>query len=307
MAKPSDFIFLLVVCMIVLISGCAGRQTASGGMGVIIEEFSADPSDVYSGEPFQLKLMVRNTGPFDAENVMFELSNTKTHTKGLEITCKPECRGVVERLLAPDLQAGTSGESMTCIWRCKAPENIPRNAEVLFNPEVRVYYVYESNVAKSVTILSVEELRSVQGGKPLPSETLSHTEGPIRLDIRMRSPVRYVEGTGKVTFPLSIHIENVGNGVACYPDCIDTNNWNKVFLELDPESEMNLKDCDVGMSNEVSLWKGKSRTIVCDAEIPVFPEGGRRTDVNILQKIIKIKASYEYFTDSTTSVRVRGY
>jgi len=308
MSKPINLIFLLLVCAAVLVSGCTGRQSALGGNGVVIEEFSADPPDLYSGEPFQLKLMVRNAGPLDAKNVRFELSNTKTRSEGLEITCKPECRGVLERLLAPDPQAGTSGESVNCIWKCNAPENVPRNAEILFNPEVRVYYTYESSVVSSVTILSTEELRSLQSrGEPLPSETISLAEGPIRLRLQMRSPVRYTEGTGKVTFPLSIHIENVGGGVACYPDCMSTENWDKVFLELDQQSEMNLKDCDVGMFNEVGLWRGKSRTIVCDAEIPLFSEAGRRVDINILKKTIKIKASYEYFTDSVTSVRVRGY
>jgi len=277
--------------------------TEDGGIEVnldkeLVEAYGAgvDESDDSGG--------IRNAGSVDARNVRFELSNTETTygNRGTEISCEPDCLGVIERFLAPDPQAGTTGESKTCVWKCFAPEDLPRNAKITFNPILRVYYAYESTIVKSATIVSEDELRSIQAqGKPLPNEITSLTGGPIKLSIQMRSPVKYVERTGKVTFPVSISIENVGGGVACYPNCNDPKNWDKVFLEIDPESGMNLKDCDTGMFNEVDLWEGRSRTVVCDGEM-LIPQR-----INLLQKTLKIKARYEYFIDASTSLTVTGY
>jgi len=302
-------LFSLVFCL-VLISGCIGPQ-ATSERGIVIENFLSNPSEMYSGEHFDLQLMIRNTGSVDARNVRFDLFNIgATYAdKGLEISCKPECAEVIERLLAPDPHAGTTGESKTCIWKCSTPEDIPRNAKITFNPNIRVFYDYEGNIVKSVTIVSEDELKSTQvQGKPLPSETTSLTGGPIKLGIHVRSPVKYIKDADKVEFPISISIENSGGGVPCYPSCSEPENWDKVFLEMDPQSGINLKDCDVGMFNEVDLWEGRERTVVCDGEISLFSvTGDRWGGINILQKTLKIKATYEYFTDSTTSLTVTGF
>lgn len=309
MARP--IALLLFTVSLVLISGCIGEQTTSGD-GVVIEKFLSNPSEMYSGESFQLQLMVRNIGSVDAGNVRFDLSNIGTtyESKGLEISCEPECSEPIERFIAPDPQAGTTGESITCIWNCLAPEDVPRNAKITFNPVLRVYYDYESAIAKTITIVSEEELKSVQAqGKPLPSETMSLTTGPVKLSVQMRSPVKYVESTDKVTFPISIGIENVGGGVACYPDCGEPQNWDRVFLEMDPESGVSLYDCDLGMFNEIGLWEGRTRTIVCDGEISLFSEieKGRWGAINLLQKTLRIKSIYEYFADTSTSLTVTGF
>jgi len=305
-----QILMIPLIFSMVLLSGCTGPQTTSG-KGIVIENFISNPSEMYSGESFDLQLMIRNTGSVDAENVRFDLSNVGTtyENKGLEISCESECEEVIERFLAPDPEAGTIGESKTCIWKCSAPEEIPRNAKITFNPSMRVYYDYECGIVKSVTIVSEDELKSIQAqGRPLPSETSDLTGGPVRLSIQMRSPVKYLKDSDKVEFPISISVENTGGGVACHPSCNDPENWNKVFLEMDPQSGMSLKDCDVGMFNEVDLWEGRERTIVCDGELSLFSiTGDRWGGVNILQKTLNVKATYEYFTDATTSLTVTGY
>lgn len=299
----------LLIFSLILVSGCINQPPTSGS-GVVVENFLSNPSEIYSGEPFQLQLMVRNTGPVDAKNVRFELFNIGTthENKGLEISCNPQCSDLIERLLAPDTHAGTTGESKTCIWDCFSPKDVPRNAKITFNPTLRIYYKYESTVAKVITIVSEEELRSLQSqGKTLPSETLNPSGGPIKLGIQMRTPVKYIEDTNKVIFPIAVTIENVGGGVACHPSCSEPGNWNRVFLGVDAESGMNLKNCEISMANEIELWEGKSRTIVCDAELSMFSETGKGAGVNLLQKTLKMKAEYEYFLDTTTSLTVRGF
>ncbi len=291
---------------LVLVSGCISGPITSGE-GLVIENFVSSPSEVYAGEPFQLQLMVRNKGTSNARNVRFELSNIGTTYGGeeSEISCNPECAGLIEYMLAPQPESGTTGESKTCIWQCTAPSNIPRNIAVTFSPSVRVTYEYESNTARSATIVSEEELRSLETqGKAITSETTSISNAPIRLDIEMRSPLKYNEKTGMITFPISIGIENTGEGVACYPSCGNPEDWNKVFLEMDPSSGVNLKDCNAGIFSSVNLWEGRERSIVCDGEIMLA--NIKQTKTNILKKTLKIKAKYEYFTDATTSVKVTG-
>jgi len=326
---PVTASFLL---LIVLISGCTfpgGGQTG-GGQGVIIENFEPDFSKVYAGETFKLQMRIRNTGSVDAYNVYPKLYNVKSSDDRYEVSCDETCGNGVN-LLAPDPERGTTGESKTCIWNCKAPQNIPKGLSVTFSPNVRLYYLYETHTIKSINFVSQDELRSVYTqGKPLPSETISTTNGPVTLDVVVNGPIRYWEGESKIRFPINVNIVNNGGGVTCMdkniysiyfpssplnpvPDvsidvllggCENNNFWNSVnfYFKSDSNSVKMYINGEPQTTKIIDLWKGQSATLTPEIEIPVPTD----YSAGMVQKTLQFSLLYAYFNDASTSVEVVG-
>jgi hypothetical protein len=220
MRKKLSYSFSLILPFILIIasSGCISTGNPAGsGQGVIIENFEPDFAKVYAGENFKLQAKVKNIGSVDAEKVYPKLFNVMGGTgQNFEISCQINDECGCANLLAPDPERGTLGGSLSCIWECKAPKGIEKGMTVTFNPSVRLYYIYNTNTIKSITIASQDELRTIQNeGKPLPSETVSTTSGPVQMDIVVNGPIRYLSDEGEVIFPININIQNTGGGTAC--------------------------------------------------------------------------------------------
>lgn len=341
MEKPvlSSVLLVLSVILAISISGCTifdGQMTP--GNGVVVENFEPDFPRVYADESFKLQMKIRNTGSVDALNVYPKLYNIGSSTgeiSDLEISCEGSCDADT-RLLAPDPERGTTGESKTCMWDCYAPVNIPKGLTATFNPSVRLYYIYATHTIKSITLVSQNELRSLQTqGKALPSDTVSTTSGPLSLDVVVKGPIRYWEGENTVTFPVNINIQNSAGGTSCVSDdkipipiisgiptmptvvgfnfipivfgCEDSSRWDKVRLifHKDDKGSVRIKEC-YGIENEngavIDLWKGQSRTITCEMEMDVPSSHS----TGFIQKNLRFSLSYTYFTDSSTRVEVIG-
>ena len=306
------YIFLSVLLIPTLIfSGCI-QQGGSSGLGMVIKEFSVHPGKVKGGETFEIRMKARNEGSVNAYNVHAELYNTDLFISGntLSISCTPAVTCSQSRVLAGDPESGVGGGSLTCVWECEAPL-IPEGTSVTFNPMVRLYYAYETHVIKSLTVVSQDELISIQDtGGALPLETISTTGGPIAMDIRTRAPIRFQRHEESVTFPVEVNIRNVGGGTACAasleggPDeCEDTHNWNKVGLFF-PEENLGITwiSCSGIDDNQiVELWEGREKSVMCKAIMPLNwgPSG-------IVQRSLEFMAAYSYFIDAGASVVVEG-
>jgi hypothetical protein len=311
--KMAAVFAVLSILVVILSSGCTsfGSTNTGSGQGVIIENFETDFQKVYSGEKFQLQVKAKNIGSVDAEKVLPTLYNIgKTVSgKNVEISCTNTCPENF-KMLAPDLERGTEGETKTCSWDCTAPTSVPKGLSVTFNPSVRLYYFYRTSTIKSVTLASRDELRSVQNqGKTLPSETISTSIGPVQLNVVVNGPIRYSETDGKVAFPINIIIQNTGGGVACETltnGCQDNKNWDKValFFNEDGENSARLLSCDIsgssGQGITADLWKGQSKTLACEVEMDVPKTAG------FVQKNLKFDIEYDYFVDASTAIEVIG-
>lgn len=288
---------LLPLALVILVSGCtAPGFTTAGGAGVVIEAFDPDFSQIYSTEKVQLQLQVRNTGSVDANVVeanVLGIDKTLWTLVSSESTCSEGT--IAEELLAPDPARGTGGGQKSCIFTYEVPKNIPEGLSMTFNPTVRVGYEYDSQIVKSLTLLSGEEARRLQQqGSAFPAETVSSSTGPISLDITTKGPIRMF--TNSVEFPLEINIRNVGGGVVGHLDR-ETSNWNKLELAIILPSNLKSNDCnDV---KTISLFKGQSNTITCNVEATEIPS-------QPIQVQIRASAVYYYFTEKTTSVQVTG-
>jgi len=328
----------LPVLAIVLVSGCTTGNTASG-TGVVVKEFAPEFSEIYSREPVNFRLLLKNEGSVEAKNVHAELLGLDEDWCALGATsCQPSEGGRQERLpneneckyiqgggfnmLAPDPQRGTSGSSHICTWTYTAPP-IQKGFTITYTPTVRVFYTYSSGVIKLITFGSSSELRTIQdtAGK-LPAETKSQTSSTIMLDIQTKGPIRFWQGENKVVFPLEITITNVGGGVACAitgsgnietmkDACKTTKSGeepkNKVRLIIDfGEARgdiMKISDeCKdfMGYGKTISLWKGQSNSVVCEVEASSLSSGAT------IQRMVQATAIYEYYTDTDSSIKVIG-
>jgi hypothetical protein len=304
-SKMPALLPIISLFIVVLSSGCTsfGGQTTGSGKGIVIENFESDFQKIYAGETFKLQMKAKNTGSVDAGIVKPVLYNIDMQISGqsIAISCSSGC-GSSMVMLAKDADRGTEGESKTCIWNCKAPDDIPK-VSVTFNPSLRLYYLYRTTTIKSINIASQNELRTLQTqGGALPSETISTTEGPVQLDVLVNGPIRYWAGENTVTFPININLQNNGGGIACLGDCTYEKNWNKIELSFENvEGTATLKSCDLQAGKmEVDLWKGQSRTITCEVQINVGQTTG------FVQKSLSFEAGYDYFVDASTSIEVVG-
>ncbi|MCD6590685.1 MAG: hypothetical protein J7K72_01800 [Candidatus Aenigmarchaeota archaeon] len=292
---------LITILLAFSVSGCIAQKGAEHN-GVIIEKFEPDLKDVFSGEDFQMLLMVRNTGSSVARNVYPELYNVGGVQSETRISCVKKSCASPFNLYPPDQEIGTTGESRVCVWQCSAPP-VERGISMTFNPVVRVYYAYETDTVKTINLVLRDEIRNVNLDKlELPPETATSTKGPIKITIVTSGPMRFAKKQSELIFPVEILVENVGHGVACISDCktSQTNERNKIRLYLSSKS-MKFYDCDLERGEAaVDLWEGKTSKLTCSAHVYVNPKS------KIIQKSIEIKAEYGYYIDKTTSILVRG-
>lgn len=296
------FTVFSALVLILLVSGCTmpidGGNSASGN-GIAIEEFRPEFFQVRPGEPFELYLNVRNRGPFDAENIEVELFNLDES----KVTCTGGC-ALIGRLYGSDVKAGTPGESYECIWECRHSDDLPGGMKVTYNPMVRITYDYFSDITRSVTLASQDEVRRVeQSGITLPSDVSSKAEGPVSLNLNLLSPIRYFPRQGRLVTPVMIEISNSGTGTACYRDCGDSENWDRISLErMSTGTGIVFEGCeDILGTSAVEIWKGKTRDIRCDLVITQLPEG-----FGFTRKTISLRARYGYFIEGTASFEVIG-
>jgi hypothetical protein len=285
---------ILPLFLAVFISGCVIPGGSTGGAGgVDIMAFETDWDQVYIDEPVSFRVLVQNTGSVDSGDGSIDILGLEEWSK---LECSPSL--TFDRLLPPNPDRGTSGESFAVTCNSDAPE-VPSGLSVTYTPTARMSYGYSSDFVKSIIVASQEELRAIESrGTGLPSELISSSTSPISLSIETKGPIRFWSDTSKVEFPLEITVNNVGGGIACLDSSCDTNDWNKIRLTIDGV-DLDDSECQKYSSKGVlTLWQGRSNTIVCKAS---FSVGGI---VGAVQKNIQIHADYGYFVDRTIPITV---
>gem|GEM_PF-576225 len=316
------------VLAIIIVSGCTAGNTVSGN-GVSVKEFSPDFSEVYSGEQVTFRLLLKNEGSVDAKGVHAELLGLDEDWCNKDGSqCGSSAGGRLENwpneaecvyggtgftMIAPNPLQGTSGDSHACTWTYTAPP-LSKGFTITYTPIVRVFYPYKSGVTKLITFGSSAEMRRIQdsGGK-LPAETAASTSSPVQLAIETKGPIRF--SGDRVAFPLEITITNVGSGAPCSTGAANQDSMqeackatvsgedakNKVTLKVTLDKQMKIMDqeCQALTSGKtISLYKGQN-ALVCDIEASGLTDAPT-------QKTLQAEAFYEYFTDTSSSVKVTG-
>ena len=315
---------LYFLLFVILTSGCITTQI-NKNTGVVIESFVTDMQEVYSGEPVSFRVKVKNTGSVDAKNVFAELYGLDESWCESTKTCDPrthelfptekECRYDTDGFVlnAPNPLTGSQGDSHVCTWNYVAPEIDP-DFSIHYTPKVGIYYTYKTITTASITLLPQKELiRIKDSGASLPSETLSSTNSPVKINIQTHSPIRYWKDTDTIVTPIKITITNTGNGFPCYGEtenpphrsCKATkckNCKNKVKLRIISfDNDITIGgDCIKITEKPIYLPFGKSNSFVCYIQITNPPK------YTPVQKEVRAEAVYEYYTEKQISLTLKG-
>ena len=311
--KPLPCLILLLIA-ITAVSGCTSTGIETGN-GVVIQEFTPAFSEVYPGEPVTLLLKFKNTGSVEATSVHAEVlgldEDWAASSQGLgdivggemlpqESGCQYTGSGF--SLKPPDMLYGTEGETGTCTWKYMTPE-IPSGMNPTYDITARLYYDYKTEVVKSFTLATSEELFNLkQQGRSVPASTVSSTRSPVTIKAESTDPIRFWEERNSITFPLKITISNTGGGMVCLPgQCKksgDSSGWNRLNLNIEPLSGSLSVDC-FGHGGEIEVWPNRDNTIVCDIEAT-----GLSDITGYEERTIRISADYGYFSDAKASIKI---
>ncbi|MFH1444890.1 MAG: hypothetical protein ABIF08_00170 [Nanoarchaeota archaeon] len=301
--KNSKYILLLLpVAMVVIASGCVGGGSGpTTGPGVAILNFEPDFSSVESGDEIRLYLQIQNQGEEQANNVKALLTGIDAVELNVDSVLKD-----FDYMIPPNTDYGTEGEIQQHYYRLTAPV-MSQGQEITYNPKIRVYYDYETNANKQITLVNSNELRRlIQEGKSLPTGDTSYSAGPLSVNVATGKYIK-ARTEGGYYFPITITINNAGNGVVSKYQSNPTAEPidYKVEMQLDlPGSGLSIDGCSADLAGVntygVELWKGSSATITCRFNIINVPN----TDE---QKTLNIKLKYSYYIDSSASFTVKGF
>jgi hypothetical protein len=300
---------LLILSAVVLVSGCTGQDGGVAyGKGVAITGFESDMGSLSleSGDDVSLMLRVQNQGEIEATDVKAQIIGIDLDEWGTGFSWSEEKD--LGTLQAPDPVTNTEGQTKTAQWDLEAPE-LPKGTEFTYSPKVRVFYDYETQALKPITLVDVEELRRIiQQGKSLSSGSTQSSAGPFSVEIRTGDFVKTQDYDDP--FPLNVFITNdlweSGGSVIEGSGYYGGWGWGeelqypvKVSITLpDGMSLESSEECSTS-GEWVNLWKGKSKEITCEVRIDDPPEF--RQD-----KVIQVRLEYRYFIDASTTIKVIG-
>ncbi|MEM7816838.1 MAG: hypothetical protein QXZ20_02905 [Candidatus Aenigmatarchaeota archaeon] len=313
---------LLATIAVLLVAGCTQQgqlqwpfqqvtTTTIGGTGLVISDFSADPTNVYSNSNARIMMTVANKGGApvpDDKSVVFltgsalkldDTTGTYWHNSAESVfkhfgkTMNPE-----------DPVRGTPADEKTITWSLTAP-NITKGttrSDIFIG---RVYYDYQTTVTGTIWVYSQSESDVARAaGRTLNKATFSSTSGPVALIAKV-SPDPVVLATGENSFTMTIKVSNVGGGALYKAGAVTyTPGSEDVTLTTDELNRVNVAINAPGMTvsgctGEQELVGGKDITLSCDVTIASPP-------TTFQGYPITITATYGYNTERTASVTVSG-
>jgi hypothetical protein len=312
---------LLTTLAVLLVAGCTGTgiqlpfqqitMTAIGGAGMVISDFSADPTAAYGNSNVRVMMTVSNKGGApvsDANSLVYltgsalSLSDTtgvywhnpaETIFKHFGKTMNPE-----------DTVRGTPADEKTLTWSLTAP-NVSRGqtrSDIFIG---RVYYDYQTSVTGTVWVYSQSESdASRASGRTLNKATISATSGPVALTVKT-SPDPIVLSTGENTFSMTMKVSNVGGGALYKVGAVTyTSGSEDITLTTDELNKVDIAVSAPGMTvsgctGEQELVAGKDITLSCDVTITSPP-------TTFQGYPITVTATYGYNAERTATVTVSG-
>ncbi len=304
--KKRSLFGILLISAFFLFSGCIDIPDlsflggSSGGsdskLGLVIDTFEPVIKQKQSAEPVAFRVKIKNTGSEAAFDVAAKLTNID------EFLIYNEPVKYFRTIPAQTTSAAGEAPEVTWSWDLDAPV-VPKGTTVTFKPRMQLIYTYKTETVRSITVIPEIELREyVNSGKPFPSETVSKSDGPLSLDIDIKGPIAHYQSI--IKFPVSITIQNIGGGIVCREECLDSErDYNTVDLYLETY-DVRLKDCDLNgirLTNDVA-------TVVCNAEIDdsIFFGLIEMSTTKTTKKNLRFNIVYTYITDKVITLTVTG-
>ena len=301
-------VMALPLVAVILVSGCVGGGSISGGNGVIILDFKPDFTNVYSQDSAKLQLRVQNQGQVMARNVDATIANLDSTEWNFNNLFSDN----LGDLLPYDSITNTPGAIKTKEWGLEAPD-LPKGTTYTYEPIIKVSYDYKTTATKPITIVDEDELRRIiQQGKSLPSKATTTTAGPLSVEARTGDYVRTsdTDGQSHDVFPLYIKITNtrwesggtlINDGLNSFGASFGETYDYPVSITLTPPSgvsSVNSDDVCTGTGIK-DLWQGKDTEITCEFRVTNPPEFRQ-------ERMFTIELEYRYQTEKSTSITVTG-
>jgi hypothetical protein len=312
---------LLTTIAVLLVAGCTGTggiqwpiqqitPTAVGGTGLVISDFSADPTNVYSNSNARVMMTVTDKGGaavLNDKSVVFLTGSALSLSDTTGTYWHNSAESIYKHLgnLNPeDTVRGTPASEKTITWSLTAP-NITKGTT---RPDIfigRVYYDYQTTVTGTVWVYSQSESDAARtAGRSLNKGVFSSTSGPVALTARI-SPDPVVLATGENSFTMTIKVSNVGGGALYQVGSVTYTSPEDITLTTDELNKVDIAITAPGMTGfsgctgTQELVGGKDITLSCDVTISSPP-------TTFQGYPITLTASYGYNTERTATVTVSG-
>jgi hypothetical protein len=321
------FKILISLLAIVLVAGCTipgipnilpGGGTITGGNGLAITSFTAQPTPVYSGGTVRVTAEFQNPGGTTVNSgsslvyltgTDVSLGNTSGsywYGKNQSSNDANEIRYFAKNMTTANVVKGTPAVTDRIVWNLVAP-NITTGQTRQDTFIVRVYSGYSSGVNGNIWVYSDSEAQATKSAGRTP-ETSSFTSisGPVAADIKL-SPDPIILYSGDTSFTFNIDITNTATG-SIYTKTITYSTAAASDLSLNPDTELNwvnvavdggglgITDC----TGPFQILGGKSMTLTCTASVP------NPTTLTFKSFPINVNVTYGYYMQNEATVTVQG-
>ncbi len=304
---------LLLLLAVLAVAGCTSSPPKVDiNNGVIIEKFTADPTDVFDFQTVTFSTDVSNVGGTTAEDVRLKLlgvenawrqqsgSGTVTEVSRGPITLKP-----------PNLKDNIAGDSRFFDFTLTAPD-LNEGDRASFPVKARVEFAYATTGSIIVKAMNANQHQILQRRGETVSDPVaeSNSDSPVKFSfVRGAAPLVIDPDEGAtIERDFRFEVTNVGSG---WP--ITDNSVGKVGgssrgskITLQAPSGITIKSCDgiTGTQDSFSvvLRSDGKAPISCTLNINTA-DWTTRSEGNI---VFKVELNYRYFVDSEVSISVQG-
>jgi uncharacterized repeat protein (TIGR01451 family) len=319
---------------VVAISGCTGNNNGiSTGPGVQIVSWTPSLSTVDSGDQLEFRLQVQNKGDVPAQDVnavVMGILPEDWHLETQEGSVTNAGDGQffhADELLGPDKSQNIDSSPTEVTISAIAP-SLSRGQILQYNPQVRVFYTYDTSASTLLTVVNDQELKRLQDqGKTLATGTTTQSTGPLTVTINTGKFLKAKTISGSPisrTFQITVNIQNSGGGVLS-PNLLGSGIPNENTLQSDDykadfaigtTSNRLTLDCP-SLKNDISImlqipsellnvksgvikfFQGKSSSVTCTVTINNVPLSQEQDEIKVL-------LDYDYYIDSSTTITVNG-
>jgi hypothetical protein len=312
---------LLAITAVLLVAGCTtpdGGQlfqqvttTTVAGTGLVISDFTVDPTNVYSNANARIMMTAADKGGApvpDTKSVIYLTGSALSLSDATGVYWHNSAESIYKhfgKTMNPeDTVRGTQADEKTLTWSLTSP-NVSKGQtrnDIFIG---RIYYDYQTSVTGTVWAYSQAEADAARAsGRTLNKATLTSTTGPVALTVKT-SPDPIVLSSGDSSFTMTIKVSNVGGGalykvgavnyaVGSEDVTLTTDELNKVDIAISAPGIT-----VTGCTGEQELVGGKDMTLSCDATITTAPPTFQGYPITVT-------ATYGYNTERTATVVVSG-
>ncbi len=301
---------------LVFVAGCIGQSPAkvSSNDGIVIERFTADPSDIFDFQKTTFSLDIANTGGTTATGVEAKLLNVEKVWRIDDANLVIDgAFSSVGTLNPPRSKDGTPGDSRFLSMILEAP-NLREGDSAVFPVKARVTYNYRTTGSVRMKVVSFERMQVLQnkGGSVSDAFSESNSDSPVKLAL-VRGTVPVIVNSQDVSSDKFINrdfrfeIQNAGSGFPISGNIVGRVGNNKIRI-LAPDGITLANNGCQGITGDISSFTIDLRSdgtapFACTLKINANKFSKPTDEVSV---VFDFELNYKYFVEDEVSVRVQG-